>query len=328
MKNLQIKMMAKRLRASGKTYNEIGEILGVTLFSARKMCTYVPKLNYKKGPMPIIDKKIQLRIKRSISNLKSMGQKVNSTKIIKMADFSASTRTVQRYMKLNKYKYKKVPARIILSEKHKTFRVSIVTKWITDNHPWEKTIFSDEKRFSLDGPDDWRSYVTDSEKIMRNKHQCKGGSIMIWMMIFPSGLLSYRLVKNNLNSDGYISILNNTMVPMLRLNYGNDCFFQEDNCAVHKSKKVKEFMSNANVKVLEWPARSPDLNIAEDVWKLISEDVYDGPQFRDKTSLMKKINEVVMEINKNKRHLIQNLYMTLRSRLCTVLLKKGDLCNK
>ena len=59
--------MAKRLRASGKTYNEIGEILGVTLFSARKMCTYVPKLNYKKGPMPIIDKKIQLRIKRSKS---------------------------------------------------------------------------------------------------------------------------------------------------------------------------------------------------------------------------------------------------------------------
>ena len=69
MKNEEIKIMAKRLQNEVNYYQEIGNILGVKLFAARKMCTCVPE----KGPKPIIDKKIQLRIVRAISTLKSTG---------------------------------------------------------------------------------------------------------------------------------------------------------------------------------------------------------------------------------------------------------------
>ena len=169
MRNLEIKNLAIPFRNEGKTYREIGDILNVSLFSARKMCTYVPRMNVKKGPIPIIDKKMQIRLKRAISNLKSTGQKINSRKLIELTDLNASIKTVQRYMKCNEYKYKKIRSKIILSEKHKKLRISSVTRWITKNYPWEKTIFSDEKRFSLDGPDDWRSYASDSDDFMRNK---------------------------------------------------------------------------------------------------------------------------------------------------------------
>ena len=51
--------MAKHLRNEGNTNKEIGNVLGIKLFAARKK--------------PIIDKKIQLRIVRAISTLKSTG---------------------------------------------------------------------------------------------------------------------------------------------------------------------------------------------------------------------------------------------------------------
>jgi len=36
-------------------------------------------------------------------------------------------------------------------------------------------------------------------------------------------------------------------------------------------------MMKSPINILEWSARSPDLNILKDVWKIISDQVYDGP---------------------------------------------------
>ena len=63
----------------------------------------------------------------------------------------------------------------------------------------------------------------------------------------------------------------------MKINYGNTFYYQEDNARVHKSKKVHKFMQESGVQVIKYPARSPDLNIVEDIWKIISNAVYDGP---------------------------------------------------
>ena len=67
--------------------------------------------------------------------------------------------------------------------------------------------------------------------------------------------------------------------------------------------------------------------MVEDFWKLLSNDIYDRPQFQNTKDLKEMINDVILNFNTTKKDRIQALYLTTRQRLYTVLLKHGNLCN-
>ena len=100
-----------------------------------------------------------------------------------------------------------------------------------------------------------------SDNIVRNKRKCKGGGIMCLLICMPNGLLVYRILIRTLNSDKYIQLPSQMIVPIIKLNYGNDNYYQEDNSRVHKSKKLQTFMQNSGIKVLKGSPRSPDLGL-------------------------------------------------------------------
>ena len=329
MRPVTDKKLAIAWKNEGFSYTEIGQRLNITRHSAANLCQYKnKKMPNKRGPKFSINKAETLRITRAIANLKDKNERVNSTKLKNECELHISRWTIQRHMRRHGFQYKNMRSKIYLSKKHKDIRLQLIRGWITKNHPWEKTAFSDEKRFSLDGPDDWRTYATKYEESNRQQRQCRGGSVMIWLMCLPNGLLSYKFISGKFKADAFIELMQMSVVPILKLNFGNDFWLQQDNASVHNCVKARDFMMKSSINILQWPARSPDLNIVEDIWKLISDQVYDDPQFRNTNQLMEKIKYVINLINQHKREKILDLYKSIRGRLCTVLYKKGALCNK
>ncbi|CAK9796231.1 Transposable element Tc3 transposase [Anthophora plagiata] len=102
---------------------------------------------------------------------------------------------------------------------------------------------------------------------------------------------------------------------------GEEYIFQHDNAAVHTAKIVKTFFDTNNIQVLWWPARSPDLNIIENVWGELTRYVHRGAkQFNSLQELKIAIEEGWSLISKK---FIKKLYKSLPKRLLEVIERKG-----
>ena len=69
------------------------------------------------------------------------------------------------------------------------------------------------------------------------------------------------------------------------------------NAPIHQAKVTKDFFKNSTITTLNWPPRSPDIHIAENVWKMISNIVYDREQPRNKQELRNSITRAFSHIN-------------------------------
>ena len=68
--------------------------------------------------------------------------------------------------------------------------------------------------------------------------------------------------------------------------YGTEFLFQQDNAAIHTSSMSTDFFAEQGVNVMDQPARSPDLNPIENMWAIISKEVYrNGKQYDSVSAL-------------------------------------------
>ena len=142
---------------------------------------------------------------------------------------------------------------------------------------WTRVIFSDEKKWNLCGNDGYvsiwqeesREYTFDSDT-----QHCPG--IMVWGAICSNGTAFISRLPKKINASTYQNMLDAVVFDQNRGELPVDFVFQQDNAPAHVAASSYDFFTQRNIPFLEWPPYSPDLNIIENIWGIVSNKVYEG----------------------------------------------------
>ncbi|POM79865.1 Transposase [Phytophthora palmivora] len=117
---------------------------------------------------------------------------------------------------------------------------------------WDSIIFSDEKKWNLDGPDGFQHYWRDLRKEPRHtkRRQVGGGSVMVWAAFSARGKTPLIVLTGRQNSDDYVYTVSEFLLPFAHLTYGTDFIYQQDNASIHVSKRSTGFFSEQDISVL------------------------------------------------------------------------------
>ena len=73
-----------------------------------------------------------------------------------------------------------------------------------------------------------------------------------------------------MNPHRYIQILRNQILPWATGGFGRNFMYVQGNAPPHTAHDTAAFLDQLDVEVMDWPARSPDMNPNEHVWDQMS----------------------------------------------------------
>jgi len=210
-----------------------------------------------------------------------------------------------------------------MTKAHCTARVIWAAEQLSLRREWAQVIFSDEKKFNLDGPDGIQYYWRDLRKEPQYFHKRQGGgaSVMVWAAFSGNGKTKLALLDGHQDSTKYCTTLGSFLLPVASLIGGPAWVFQQDNAPIHVSRATKEWLDNRNVTRLSWPARSPDLNPVENLWGYLVRRVYRNDRRYNNVADLKR--SLQLEWNMMPPAYFGKLLGSMNKRCVEVIQKKG-----
>ena len=149
---------------------------------------------------------------------------------------------------------------------------------------------------------------------------------MVWGAFFAEGKTELAFLEGNQTAEDYEHTLSKYLVPVMRRQFRRGAVFQQVNASIHTAKVTKSFFNRAKINVMDWPAKSPDLNPIENVWGVLAHKVYAfGKQYDSKEELKSAILQAWDSLDQN---YLRNLVAGMKQRCLDVYRSEGGHINK
>lgn len=190
-----------------------------------------------------------------------------------------SVNTIHRAIRrcqLKLYSAKKKPFLTKIHKRRRFHWAKSHLKWSVAK--WKTVLWSDESRFEVLFGNLGRHVIrtkedSDNPSCYQRSVQ-KPASLMVWGCMNACGMGSLHIWKGTINAERYIQVLEQHMLPSKRrLSHGRPCIFQQDNARPHSASITTSWMRGRRIRVLPWPANSPDLSPIENIWRIIKRKV-------------------------------------------------------
>jgi hypothetical protein len=180
---------------------------------------------------------------------------------------------------------------------------------------YRRILWSDEAIFKVNGLVNRHNcvyYATENPHVVMEKFLNTAG-VMVWCGICSQGVIGPFFFEGNVNGQKYLELLEE-VTAVLKYDerfVNHDTIFQQDGCPSHYQTAVRDFLNNnfqewiGRRGTAEFPARSPDLTVADfSFWGLLKDKVF-AHHIIDTDHLKAIIEQEVDLINKDTALLVR-----------------------
>ena len=192
---------------------------------------------------------------------------------------------------------------------------------------WSRFIYSDEsyvqinfdqimnriRRTSLENP------LLPKFTAKSVKHPLK---VMIWGCFNQRGPGRIHICEGSMNSKYYLEILNRKLLPSVQdFDIDGEVFHLDDSARPHRTKEIINWHETNNIKKIQWPGNSPDLNPIENLWAILKAKLKKKRNLNQRELISNIVKVWFHEIPKD---IFKNLSDSMPNRIKKVLKNKGN----